>query len=277
MSNLICGPKTGQDRLWFRPVQTSIGLVQTSLAGQHLSVSMLQELQYCSSLAANQAAREVMVLTERASSSCGIDCMEWWQWRCLSDCAAQEAMALAEHASSSHSGVMDRLMCACRGGHARCCAEHALSSCGVDVDRPSDCVVQEAMALAERTSSSHGIDVDGLMRQHSTLGWKEVASSLVTQLAQPPHLAGIEFVHSRQVVCAGHWGGDGDHWGCALAHHAQQCPALLVAVVRLGSWSALFGALWDRFISIDADFDSEYNREIFILIAAMVDALDANY
>ncbi|KAF8152742.1 hypothetical protein BJ912DRAFT_937830 [Pholiota molesta] len=73
---------------------------------------------------------------------------------------------------------------------------------------------------------------------------KEVASSPVTQLAQPPHLAGIEFVHSRQV---------------------------------LGSWSALFGALWDRFISIDADFDSEYNREIFMLIAAMVDALDANY
>ncbi|KAF8173623.1 hypothetical protein BJ912DRAFT_931859 [Pholiota molesta] len=65
--------------------------------------------------------------------------------------------------------------------------------------------------------------------------------------------------------------------GCALAHHAQQCPALVVAVVRLGSWSALFGALWDNFISIDADFDSEYNRKIFILIAAMVEALDANY
>jgi hypothetical protein len=40
------------------------------------------------------------------------------------------------------------------------------------------------------------------------------------------------------------------------------------------SWAA--GPLYN-FISIDADFDSEYNREIFILIAAMVDALDTNY
>jgi hypothetical protein len=51
----------------------------------------------------------------------------------------------------------------------------------------------------------------------------------------------------------------------------------LLVGLQLGSWSALFGALWDNFISIDADFDSEYNRKIFILIAAMVDALDANY